>query len=92
MARGSGGPQALVIIETILSHIADNLGLPRDQVQELNLLKDGDHLAAHKDIVDNCSIKRCWDTLKTDCDYEMKKKTVETYNRCIKWSLKYCYV
>ena len=81
--NGSGGPQALIIMEHILSCIADSLGLEKMHVQEMNLLENGDHLACG-DIINDCTIRRCWDTLKTEYGYEKKKNEVKEYNR---WSM-----
>ena len=79
--RGSGGPQALVIMETILSHVADHLGLNKEDVQELNLMKDGDLFVGLNEIASDCSIRRCWSSLLNESKFEEKKAAVEEFNR-----------
>ncbi len=78
--RGLGIPQALLITEHIISHIADSLDIDRIQVQEANLLQDGDKLVYGLEI-ENCNIKRCWSTLKEKCQYAKKKSIVEEFNK-----------
>lgn len=77
--RGSGIAQAHIIMETILSHVADNLGLEKYTVQEINLMDTGDHFASG-DIIDY-SIKRCWTAIKNEYDFERKKRDVESFNK-----------
>lgn len=77
--RGFGMAQALMIMETIITRIADTLGLDTNRVQEANLLKDGDKLLYGLEVED-CTIRRCWSTLKEKCDFEGKKKAIQKFN------------
>ena len=78
--RGFGMPQALMIMETIISHVADTLGVDKTIIQERNLLRDGEELV-YGVIVEDCTIWRCWTTLLEKCDYHQRKKEVETFNK-----------
>ena len=78
--RGFGIPQALMIMETIISHVADTLGVDKTIIQEKNLLRDGKELV-YGVIVEDCTIRRCWTTLLEKCDYHQRKKEVETFNK-----------
>ena len=78
--RGFGYPQALLILESILDHVADSLGLEKMLVQELNFLKDGDYFV-YREKVEKCTIRRCWSTLKEKCEYEKRKVEVDEFNR-----------
>ena len=78
--RGFGKPQALFILDSILSQIADRLGMEMACVQEINLLKDGDLLVYGRKVED-CTIRRCWGTLKEKCQYERKKEEVQEFNK-----------
>lgn len=42
--RGFGGPQAMFVIEAALAKAAEATGLPRDVLQQRNLLSEGDEL------------------------------------------------
>ena len=78
--RGFGMPQALMMTENVLLHIADTLGVERALVQELNLLRDGDKLV-YGVTVEDCTIRRCWNTLKDICGYEKRKNDVAKFNK-----------
>lgn len=88
--RGFGQPQSHMIVETIISSIADTLGMEITQVQEANLMKDGDMMIlGHK--LEDCTIKRCWNTLKEKCEYEKKKDSVQEFNRWV-WLSIHVYI
>ena len=114
--RGFGYPQALLILESILDHVADSLRIEKmlvqelnkvevDEfnrqvhprfiqhlsvlsldmnekmlVQELNFLRDGDYFV-YREKAENCTIRRCWSTLKEKCEYEKRKVKVDEFNR-----------
>ena len=78
--RGFGTPQSLLMMENIISQIADTLGLETEKVRELNLLHDGDRLV-YGLILEDCTIQRCWTTLIEQCDYQNRRKEVEEFNK-----------
>ena len=78
--RGFGMPQALLMMENIISQIADTLGLETEKVRELNLLHDGDRLV-YGLILEDCTIRRCWTTLIEQCDYQNRRKEIEVFNK-----------
>ncbi len=61
--NGFGGPQALFIMEHILSHIAYSLELGKDEVQEINLLKNDDCLDCALQGLDTKIIQVCAECL-----------------------------
>ena len=73
-------PQALLMMENIISQIADTLGLETEKVRELNLLHDGDRLV-YGLILEDCTIRRCWTTLIEQCDYQNRRKEIEVFNK-----------
>lgn len=78
--RGFGQPQAHMITESIISDIADALEMEISEVQEANLLNDGDVIILGHEI-NNCTLKRCWNTLKEKCEYNKKKELIKEFNR-----------
>lgn len=78
--RGFGRPQALFIMESIISHIADELGIKSSKVQEINFFKNGQKFVNGVTVHD-CTIQRCWETLLGKCSYEKRRKEVEEFNR-----------
>ena len=77
--RGFGKPQALFIMDNVLARVAETLDVEKARVQEINLLKDGDQFVYGKKVED-CTIRRCWDTLKEECQYEKKKEEIQRFN------------
>nr|HQU86528.1 molybdopterin-dependent oxidoreductase [Pyrinomonadaceae bacterium] len=40
--RGFGGPQGMFVIESAIAHAAEKLGVSKDEIQKINLIKSGD--------------------------------------------------
>ena len=80
--RGYGSPQVHLIHDSIISHVADYLGINKDQVQETNLLQDGDKLVYGLEMKD-CNVKKCWSTLKDKCQFTKKMSIVEEFNKLV---------
>ncbi len=40
--RGFGGPQGMFVIESAIAHAAEKIGVSKDAIQRVNLIKDGD--------------------------------------------------
>ena len=40
--RGFGGPQGMFVIESAITHAAEQLGVPASEIQKKNLIEDGD--------------------------------------------------
>lgn len=78
--RGFGTPEALMMMETVLSDVADTLNVDKMKIQELNFLEDGQEFAYGMK-VENCTIQRCLDCLLAKCQYSEKKKEIEEFNK-----------
>ena len=78
--RGFGGPQGMLIAEQWMSHVASSLGLPAEQVRELNMYKKGDATPYGMVQVD-CQIRQCWNTLKEKCSFNQRKVMVDNFNK-----------
>ena len=78
--RGFGGPEGMFIAEQWMSEVASCLGLPSEQVRELNMYREGD--ATHYGMVlTDCTIRRCWDTLRTKSFFDQRKIAVDNFNQ-----------
>ena len=78
--RGFGGPQAMFITEQWISLVADFLGLPTENVRELNMYKNGD-VTPFGMVQLDCPIRRCWNTLKDNCSFDQRKIMVDNFNK-----------
>eukprot|EP00727_Mastigamoeba_balamuthi_P009965 m51a1_g5591 xanthine dehydrogenase/oxidase, putative (1321) ;mRNA; f:649854-654584 len=79
--RGFGKPQAMVITETIIDHVARAAGLSTLQVREANILRKGDSIIDGTVVEDQFS--QCWTPLKEM--FERKIVAVDTFNKENKW-------
>lgn len=78
--RGFGGPQGMFVIEAAIAKAADRIGLPRDRIQELNLLDEGDRFFYGQQ-VQEVRIRRCWKETVEEFDLEGVRRRVESFNR-----------
>lgn len=78
--RGFGAPQAMLVAEQWMSHVASYLGLPSEKIQELNMYQDGDIVPWGQVLVE-CSIRRCWQKLKGT--FDERKGAVNDYNQLV---------
>ncbi len=78
--RGFGVPQAVFSMEAALFHAAEETGLPYEELQFKNLLRDGDSLP-YGVRVENPTGIRCWETLDDRVDIQKKLKECEQFNR-----------
>ena len=77
--RGFGGPQGFFAIEAAVQYAADELGIPAHEIQEKNLLKDGDEFP-YGQIADNAEAIHSWQTANTNFNIE------ETYAEVLKFN------
>jgi xanthine dehydrogenase large subunit len=68
--RGFGGPQGMFVIEAAIDHAAKKLGIPKEKIQEANLLSDGDEFP-YGQIVQKSEARNCWN--ETSKVYELEK-------------------
>ncbi|NPA67802.1 MAG: molybdopterin-dependent oxidoreductase [Chlorobi bacterium] len=68
--RGFGGPQGFFAIEAAVQHAADKLNVPAFEIQERNLIKDGDEFP-YGQIAENAEAIKSWKT--ADKNFNIKK-------------------
>jgi len=78
--RGFGGPQAMVVIEEILSRAAVQLSLPADVVRERNLYRGGDETHYGESVADAGRLAVIWDRLKATSAFEGRRDEVARFN------------
>ncbi|KAL1490731.1 hypothetical protein ABEB36_013379 [Hypothenemus hampei] len=78
--RGFGGPQGMFVAENIIQDIADYLKIDRVQVSEINLYQTGCS-TPYNQILENCSINKCWNECINTSQFYMRRSQVEEYNR-----------
>jgi len=78
--RGFGGPQAMFVIESAISLVADKLGISKEKIQRANLLKFGD-LFHYGQICDSNNAVKSWDSLQEKFDAESEVLKVRDFNK-----------
>src|SRR5688572_15302911 len=78
--RGFGGPQAMVVIEEIMSVAAHRLRLPADLIRERNLYRAGDvtHYGQTVDAADR--LGTIWSGLKGTSAFEARREAIARFN------------
>jgi xanthine dehydrogenase large subunit len=78
--RGFGGPQGMFVIEAAIDHAARQLGIPKEKIQQANLLSDGDEFP-YGQVVEKSEAKACWKEAFDKYAVEKTIRDVEAYNR-----------
>ncbi|KHJ80685.1 hypothetical protein OESDEN_19636 [Oesophagostomum dentatum] len=78
--RGFGGPQGMFCAETVVKHVAEELGMDHDKLREINFYEEGGCTPFGMHLRQN-NIARTWYECKESSDYERRKEQVLEYNR-----------
>jgi len=78
--RGFGGPQAMLVIEEVLSQGAQRLGLPADVVRERNFYRQGDVTHYHEPVRDADRIELIWHRLKETSAFQRRRSDLASFN------------
>ncbi len=77
--RGFGAPQAMFVIESALARAAEVLGMPREELQRRNLLRDGDPFP-YGQALSGTAPGRSWDEAARRHDLPALRRAVAAYN------------
>ena len=77
--RGFGGPQGMYVIESAIHHAARQLNLPAHEIQEKNLIKDGDAFP-YGQVMAESEAKNCWSQAKKRFDLQRLEEERERFN------------
>ena len=77
--RGFGGPQAMFTFEAAIQKAAEKLGVDASEIQEKNLLTEGDEFH-YGQLAENSKAQACWFEAKEKFHFDQIKKKVDTFN------------
>ena len=83
--RGFGGPQGMVVIEDIVSRVAQhvgnvsNVGKDAAAVRALNFYQDGD-VTHYGQTITETRLPRVWQEVMARADYDTRRSAIATYN------------
>ncbi|MGE0076580.1 MAG: xanthine dehydrogenase molybdopterin binding subunit [Bacteroidales bacterium] len=78
--RGFGGPQGMFVIESALAKAANELKVPMEMIQKVNLLKEKDEFH-YGQIAENVNMEACFTALNSKFKVEKLKAEIEEFNR-----------
>ncbi|WP_103072085.1 xanthine dehydrogenase molybdopterin binding subunit [Aquimarina sediminis] len=78
--RGFGGPQGMFVIESAIAHAAYKLGVDKSEIQEANLLTEGDEFS-YGQIATQVEAKACWRMTKEAFQFDKLQKEVALFNK-----------
>eukprot|EP00742_Colponemidia_sp_Colp-10_P005067 GILJ01005413.1.p1 GENE.GILJ01005413.1~~GILJ01005413.1.p1 ORF type:complete len:1351 (+),score=226.28 GILJ01005413.1:45-4097(+) len=82
--RGFGGPQGMLVCESIIDKIASTLKMQPEKVRETNFYKEG--MTTHYgQLLDNCYLDKCWDKLMQNSDLSNRMASIEEFNKNNRW-------
>jgi xanthine dehydrogenase/oxidase len=82
--RGFGGPQGMAMVETWITHVAEQLNLPIERVRQMNLYQEGDS-THYNQLLDQFQVPRLWNELYLQSQYEQRRVEISEYNAKNRW-------
>ncbi|CAL1540379.1 unnamed protein product, partial [Lymnaea stagnalis] len=84
--RGFGGPQAIIMAENWVDHVAETLGMAPEEVCQVakNFFKEGDCTPCGQ-VVTLCNLTKCWQECMKNSEFLKRKVEVEKFNRENRW-------
>ena len=80
--RGFGGPQGMLVVETIMNEIAERLGLDSAIVRQRNFYQGPPFdVTPYGQIVKDCRLSRIYSELMQSSDYTVRRKNIEHFNQ-----------
>ncbi len=76
--RGFGGPQGMFVIESAIAKAADHLGIPASEIQQKNLLRNGDEFPYGQKAESEAN--ECWQEAVEMYEVEKLKAEIEKFN------------
>ncbi|TPX43151.1 xanthine dehydrogenase [Synchytrium endobioticum] len=77
--RGFGGPQGLLVAETMITHVANYLKRPVDEIRKLNFYQNGDTVPFNQRLL-NFYLDKVWQQLLQISNYASRYETVQAFN------------
>jgi xanthine dehydrogenase large subunit len=78
--RGFGGPQAMLVVEEILSQAARRLSLPADVIRQRNFYREGDTTHYGQPVEDAGRLGVIWERLKETSRFTARRADVAAFN------------
>nr|XP_029516105.1 aldehyde oxidase 1-like [Oncorhynchus nerka] len=83
--RGFGGPQGLMVMESVLHEVAVKCGLPPQKVREINMYREEESYTHHKQLFSPRDMLRCWDECLDKAGYHDRLQAIQQFNTSNRW-------
>jgi len=82
--RAPGVVQSVMVMETIMEHLATALSMPADALRAANFYKIGDK-TPYGEQIKYFSLDTVWSTIKTSADFDGKQAAAAAFNKANRW-------
>jgi len=82
--RGFGGPQGLLLSETIIEHFSRSINIPSNRIRESNFYEDGNKTHFGQTLVD-FYIPSLWEKVIRLSNYSDRKTAIDEFNSANRW-------
>lgn len=82
--RGFGGPQGMMVAETMMRHVARTLKRDYVDLIELNMYREGD-TTHYNQLIEGCNVGKCWKELMQSSDFYRRREAVDNFNIENRW-------
>lgn len=82
--RGFGGPQGMILAETVLEHLSVASGIDVHTMRTTNMYREGDH-THYKQVLEDFFLPRMWNDIHERADVAARKQAVEEFNSKNRW-------
>jgi len=83
--RGFGGPQGLLVAETVIEHVASALKMHPEDVRSRNLYAFNGDVTHFYQPLDCCPLRRMWEELSESSSLAQRRIEVDQFNRANRW-------
>ncbi|XP_071320850.1 aldehyde oxidase 5 isoform X2 [Trachinotus anak] len=83
--RGFGGPQGLMVMESVLHEVAVRCGLPPEKVREVNMYREEQCFTHYKQPFCPTDMVRCWDECLERANYQDRLRAIRLFNSSNRW-------
>jgi xanthine dehydrogenase/oxidase len=85
--RGFGGPQGMFIAEQMMEEVADHLGIPVEELREINLYQP-DQETHFRQALQDWHVPLMWEQVREESNYDRRRAAVDKFNQEHKWQKK----
>ncbi|CAM9401688.1 unnamed protein product, partial [Discosporangium mesarthrocarpum] len=82
--RGFGGPQGMLVTETVMDHLASAVGMPAKVIRTLNMYKEGETTHFGQPL-EAWNVPAAWAEMEKWADLEDRRKAVDRFNATSRW-------